>query len=134
MELSTVAIITGASRGLGQALALGLLKPDTQLITLARSHNAALAAQAAKSGVQLQQVQVDLADPSAAAQSAKQVMAALPRDAQRYLLINNAGTVEPINQAHDLTDAAAIATAFNLNVTSVMLLTSAFLQATQGAA
>lgn len=110
MELSTVAIVTGASRGLGQALALGLLKPGTQLITLARSHNAALAAQAAKSGILLQQVQADLADPSAAAQSAKHVMAALPRDAQRYLLINNAGTVEPINQAHDLTDAAAIAT------------------------
>lgn len=134
MELSTVAIVTGASRGLGQALALGLLKPGTQLITLARSHNAALATQAAKSGVLLQQVQADLADPSAAAESAKQVMAALPRDAQRYLLINNAGTVEPINQAHDLTDAAAIATAFNLNVTSVMLLISEFLQATQGAA
>lgn len=133
MELSTVAIVTGASRGLGHALALSLLKPGTQLITIARSHNAALAAQAAESGGLLQQVQADLADPAAATASAKEVMANLPQGAQRYLLINNAGTVEPINQAPSLDDAAAIATAFNLNVTSVMLLTSAFLQATQGA-
>src|SRR3546814_19084809 len=38
MEATTVAIVTGASRGLGQALALGLLQPGTRLMTVARSH------------------------------------------------------------------------------------------------
>src|SRR5690606_35765935 len=49
--------------------------------------------------------------------------------AQRYLLIKNAGTVDPINQASELSNAAAITAAFNLNVTSIMLLTAAFLRA-----
>lgn len=134
MEISTVAIITGASRGLGQALAQGLLKPGVQLITVARSHDAALAAQAAASACQLQQIQADLADPAAAQAAAEQIAASLPAGAQRYLLINNAGTVDPVHLASNLDNAAAIAGAFNLNVTSAIVLTAAFLRATQGAA
>ncbi|NYT61107.1 SDR family oxidoreductase [Alcaligenaceae bacterium] len=133
MDISTVAIITGASRGLGHALALGLLQPGAQLITIARSHDAALEQQAASAGCLLQQVQADLSDPAAAGACAAKVMASLPQGAQRYLLINNAGTVAPIKQAADLTDANAIAAAFNLNVTSLIALSSAFLHATQGA-
>ncbi|MCC2596778.1 SDR family oxidoreductase [Pusillimonas sp. MFBS29] len=129
METSTVAIVTGASRGLGQALALGLMQNGTRLTTVARSHDPRLAERAAAIGCTLQQVQSDLANPSAAERVAKQVVAGLPAGAQRYVLINNAGTVHPINQAGDLDSAAAITAAFSLNVTSVMLITAAFLQA-----
>lgn len=134
MEASTVAIVTGASRGLGHALAAGLLKPGTHLVSIARSDNAELGRQASACGATLQQVQADLSDPAAAQACAETVMAGLPQQAQRYLLINNAGTVEPINQAHDLTDARAVARAFDLNVTSVIVLTAAFLRATPAAA
>ena len=133
MEVSNVAIVTGASRGLGHALALELLRQDTQLITVARSHDTGLAAQAKESGCPLHQIQADLSDPDAAQMAADQITASLPPSAKRYLLINNAGTVEPINQAVDLIDAAATARAFNLNVTSVITLTAAFLRATRGA-
>src|SRR3546814_6081383 len=64
MEATTVAIVTGASRGLGQALALGLLQPGTRLMTVARSHDEALDAHAKASGCPLQQVQTDLANPA----------------------------------------------------------------------
>ncbi|WP_050871520.1 SDR family NAD(P)-dependent oxidoreductase, partial [Bordetella pertussis] len=60
--------------------------------------------------------------------AAKRLCAALPRDARRYLLINNAGTVS----AAGLTDGAAIAGALNLNVTAVVLLTARFVAALQG--
>jgi benzil reductase ((S)-benzoin forming) len=125
----TVAILTGASRGLGQALALGLLAPDTQLITVARTHNAALAEHAHNAGMRLQQIQTDLANPAATERIAEQIIAELPTTAQRYLLINNAGMVEPIAQADHLDSPSAITAAFSLNVSSVMLLTSAFLKA-----
>lgn len=134
MKSSTVAIVTGASRGLGHALAQRLLKPGTHLISIARSENAELAKQASACGATLQQIQADLANPVAAQACAEQLAAGLPRDAQRYLLINNAGMVDPISQAHDLTDAQAIANAFNLNVTSVITLTAAFLRATPATA
>ena len=128
----TVAILTGASRGLGAALARGLLKPGTNLITLARGNDPELDASALALGVPLQQIQVDLADPAAAQQAADTISAALPQDAARYLLINNAGTMQPVALADNLADGASIAAAFNLNVTAIMLLTARFLAATRG--
>ncbi|WP_026131914.1 SDR family oxidoreductase [Pandoraea sp. B-6] len=130
----TIAILTGASRGLGAALARGLLAPGTHLVTLARRTDDDLAALASAQGATLEQVAVDLADANAAAQVAERIFAALPRDASRYLLINNAGTVNPVANAAALTDPAAIGAAFALNVTAVMLLTARFLAATQGLA
>jgi NAD(P)-dependent dehydrogenase (short-subunit alcohol dehydrogenase family) len=127
MSPSTVAIVTGASRGLGQALALGLLRPDTLLVTVSRHLNNDLAAQAARSGCTLQQHQADLADPLIAQQLATKIMESLPATAKRYLLINNAGTVSPVGLGSGLNSAAAICAAFSVNVTSVMLLTAAFL-------
>ncbi|WP_154398497.1 SDR family NAD(P)-dependent oxidoreductase, partial [Bordetella pertussis] len=58
----TVAILTGASRGLGAALARGLLAPGTRLITLARRADPDLEAAARTRGASLEQVQVDLSD------------------------------------------------------------------------
>lgn len=127
--INTVAIVTGASRGLGQALALGLLTPGTQLLTLARSYDAGLAEHARGLGIVLQQIQTDLANPAATERVAQQIIAELPATAQRYLLINNAGTVEPIAQADHLDAASSVTAAFSLNVSSVILLTSAFLKA-----
>ncbi|MBO1261745.1 SDR family NAD(P)-dependent oxidoreductase [Bordetella holmesii] len=57
----TFAILTGASRGLGAALARGLLRPGTELVTLARNTDPELARLAREQGVTLKQVQVDLA-------------------------------------------------------------------------
>lgn len=131
MNLSTVAVISGASKGLGQALALGLMDPGAHIITMARSRNASLAARAADAGCTLQQIQIDLSDPHAAQRSATQIMAALPGGAQRYLLINNAGTVDPVRAVAQLDDEAAITAAFSLNVTSLMLMSAAFLRATR---
>ncbi|MGB3287931.1 MAG: SDR family oxidoreductase [Burkholderiaceae bacterium] len=129
MEPTTVAIVTGASRGLGQALAQGLLHPGTRLITVSRNHDETLDRNAKDAGCSLQQVQTDLANPAAVERVARHIVSHLPASAKRYLLINNAGTVDPIHQACDLHNAAAITAAFNLNVTSVILLTAAFLQA-----
>lgn len=123
----TIAILTGASRGIGAAMARGLAKPGTRLITLARREDPELAAYARSQDVQLEQLSVDLSDLKAAEAAAERICAALPRDAKRYLLINNAGTVHPIAGTDALIDGAAITAAFNLNVTAVMLLTARFL-------
>lgn len=126
--IDTLAILTGASRGLGAALARGLLKPGTRLVTLARRTDPDLAARAQAAGVELEQLPVDLSDLAAAGATAERLAAALP-EARRYVLINNAGTVNPVANTAELTDAGAIASAFNLNVTAVMLLTARFLTA-----
>ncbi|CAM4053037.1 SDR family oxidoreductase [Bordetella tumulicola] len=128
---NTIAILTGASRGIGAGLARGLLRPGTQLITLARRADPDLAAQAQAKGVPLEQIQVDLSDLQAAEQTAERLCKALPRNAARYLLINNAGTVKPVAAAGELTDSAVINIAFNLNVSAVMLLTARFVATVQ---
>lgn len=128
----TIAILTGASRGIGAALARGLARPGTRLITLARRADPDLATHAQAQGAELEQIQVDLSDLQAAAAAATRIASALPHDARRYLLINNAGTVQPVASAASLTEGAAIAGAFNLNVTAVMLLSAHFVSAVQG--
>ncbi|MFY3135171.1 SDR family oxidoreductase [Achromobacter xylosoxidans] len=125
----TIAILTGASRGIGAAMARGLAKPGTRLITLARREDPELAAYARSQDAQLEQLSVDLSDLAAAETAARRICDALPRDASRYLLINNAGTVHPVSGTDALIDGPAIAAAFNLNVTAVMLLTARFLAA-----
>lgn len=127
----TIAILTGASRGIGAAMARGLAKPGTRLITLARREDPELAAYARAQDAHLEQMSVDLSDLNAAQAAAERIAASLPLDAKRYLLINNAGTVHPILGTGALTDGAAIASAFNLNVSAVMLLTARFLAAVQ---
>ncbi|HEY9278575.1 MAG TPA: SDR family NAD(P)-dependent oxidoreductase [Eoetvoesiella sp.] len=131
MNPSTVAIVSGASKGLGRALAQALLSPDTLVITVARSHSDFLAAAAAEKASPLRQYRADLADPVTAERTARQIITDLPATAKRYLLINNAGTVDPVSSASGLDSAAAITAAFSLNVASVMVLTAAFLRGTQ---
>ena len=54
-------VLTGASRGMGLAMALQLLQPDNMLLCISRSANEALAAQAVKAGTNLLQWTQDLA-------------------------------------------------------------------------
>ena len=67
-------ILTGASRGLGAAMAERLLKPGHSLICISRSTNAGLARVADSQGAQLVQWQQDLADGPAVSRR----VAALP--------------------------------------------------------
>lgn len=129
-----VAVVTGASRGLGQALAAQLLASGVTVITLARNPNPELAEVAARHGARLHELQADLSQTASIEAAAQRLSTALSADAARYLLINNAGTVDPVALSDSLSDAAAIERAFNLNVTAPMVLTAAFLRSAPAAA
>ncbi|MBX6319799.1 SDR family oxidoreductase [Pigmentiphaga sp.] len=126
-------ILSGASRGLGAALAMAACRPGTLLVTLSRSEPLLVADHAREHGCVHVHHAVDLSDPAQAQAVAQDIFAGLPRDARRYRLINNAATVEPIAQATAL-DAAAVAHALHLNVAAAMLLTGAFLAAVPASA
>jgi len=132
MAVSTVAVVTGATRGLGLALAGQLLAGGAAVITLARTQSAELADIAREHGARLQQLQADLSSPAAIESAAGLMSAALPGGAERYLLLNNAGTVDPVALSENLFDAESIQQAFNLNVVSAMVLTAAFLRSSPG--
>ncbi|KAA0214208.1 MAG: short chain dehydrogenase [Lautropia sp.] len=124
-------ILTGASKGLGAAMAERLLSASRHLVCVARSPNEALAAQARASGAPLDYRQCDLSDAAAAARLADSLGQALraASGVSRFVLINNAGTIEPIGRVESLQDAP-LARALQLNLAAPMLLTAAFLAAT----
>lgn len=124
-----VVIVTGASRGLGAALVARLLSSDRRVIGIARTANEALEAAAREKDAWLDWYLHDLADVAATDALARSICADLPLDAASYALVNNAALAEPIGPIASL-DAAQLAAATDVNLTSVMVLTARFLEAT----
>ena len=127
--INEVIVITGVSRGLGLALAQQLAQPQRLVIGIARSNNAQLAAHCHAHDCAYHFIQTDLALPQGCAHAAHalgELLQAHPQ-ARSYWLINNAGTVAPMAQSHQLTDPYPIAHALQLNVGSLISLSAAFL-------
>ncbi|MEZ5607303.1 MAG: SDR family NAD(P)-dependent oxidoreductase [Burkholderiaceae bacterium] len=128
---SRLTILTGASRGMGLAMARQLLASGHALLTLARHPSAALAAQAQAAGAALTQWPIDLADASAASQRLRQWLAGQDRDAfEQVTLINNAGAIPAIAPLRDTHDEGTV-TALRVGLEAPLLLTAAFLDATR---
>ncbi|MGG4604122.1 SDR family NAD(P)-dependent oxidoreductase [Paenalcaligenes sp. Me131] len=134
MSTQRVVIITGTSKGLGAAMAQQVLDANTTLFAIARSDNPSLAALAHQQGATLHALQADLSSAEGVQTTQEWLQHALPRTAQHYWLINNAGTVEPVAQANQLNDALAIQHALQLNVGSAIALCATLLAATDASA
>jgi NAD(P)-dependent dehydrogenase (short-subunit alcohol dehydrogenase family) len=124
-----VVILTGASKGLGAAMAMQLLSPQRQLICIARSANDTIAAAARERGAALDWYLQDLADIDATDRLATAIAVSMPRDATRYTLINNAALMGPVGAVAKI-DAAEVAATMNVNVSAAIVLTARFLEAT----
>jgi NAD(P)-dependent dehydrogenase (short-subunit alcohol dehydrogenase family) len=124
-------ILSGASRGMGLAMAQQLLAPQHDLICISRRANADLATQAAAQGAMLEQWPLDLEQAADAAQQLGQwLMAKSGQDYASATLINNAGVlpqVGPLRRG----DSADLARALRVDLEAPMLLTAIFLGATQ---
>lgn len=124
-------ILTGASRGMGLAMAQQLLHRGGTLICLSRHCNDGLTQQAQAQGTALEQWQHDLADSTSAAARLRQWLQAQPAGAfATATLINNAGVIPPIAPL-SASDPAALTQALRVGLEAPMLLTAAFLGATE---
>ena len=125
-------ILTGASRGMGLALAGQLLAPGHVLLTLSRGTSDALARQAQAAGAALTQWPADLSDGAAASGRLAEWLAAFgPGDFASATLINNAGAIPAIVPLRDA-QAPDLAAALRVGLEAPMQLTAAFLGATRG--
>jgi benzil reductase ((S)-benzoin forming) len=122
-------IITGASRGMGLAMAEQLLQSGNQLLCISRKTNDALAAQAANAQVHCEQWAMDLAHADEAAMRLETWLLGQPTPQASVNLINNAAVLPAIAPLSELS-AADIATALRVGLEAPMLLTAAFLRAT----
>jgi NAD(P)-dependent dehydrogenase (short-subunit alcohol dehydrogenase family) len=124
-------ILTGASRGMGLAIAEQLLSPDHTLLCLSRHTNEALAAQAGRAACPLEQWPLDLAHSGEAAARLRQWLAG--QTASGYAsatLINNAGVIPRIGPLREA-EADDLARALRVGLEAPMLLSAAFLGATE---
>ncbi|WP_431126728.1 SDR family NAD(P)-dependent oxidoreductase [Variovorax paradoxus] len=131
MTASHLTLITGASRGLGHAMAEQLLQAGHMVLGISRRQDPQLAELAQRAGAELVQWEQDLSDPVAASARVSAWLKTL--DGQRFdsvTLINNAGTVgnpAPLASAN----ADELSQALRIGLEAPMLLTAAFLGATR---
>jgi NAD(P)-dependent dehydrogenase (short-subunit alcohol dehydrogenase family) len=125
-------ILTGASRGLGAALAEQLLTPGTVMLCLSRGRHPTLAARAAAVQVRLEEWPRDLADSVTVADEVEAWLRTF--DAKRFdqaVLINNAGVISTVGPS-DGSTSVELASALRVGLEATILLTAAFLRATGG--
>jgi nicotinamide-nucleotide amidase len=109
--MQSLTILTGASRGMGLAMAQQLLQPGALVLCISRQRNAGLQAQAEAAGAVLEQWSADLAEGGPVAQRLGLWLGAMdPKPLAGASLINNAGVISPLVALRD-SDPAALAQA-----------------------
>jgi benzil reductase ((S)-benzoin forming) len=124
-------IVTGASRGIGQAIVERLAGPGKFIICVSREPSVACEKQARALQAGYFWHPLDLSDLD-------QVQAALPalfdtsllNGSERVWLINNAGAINPVKRLGGI-DPADLRRNIALNLTAPMMLTNAFVEATK---
>ena len=124
-------ILTGASRGMGLAMAQQLLKPDHFLLCMSRHANEALSASAQTTDTGLEQWALDLDHAvEAAARLTEWLAHHNPGAFASATLINNAAVlprIAPLSQA----DSGELAKALRVGLEAPLQLTAAFLRCTE---
>ena len=128
--MTELVILTGASRGMGLAMAEQLLRPNLTLVTIERKPAPGLPAQAAAAGTTLVQLAFDLAHGQAAAAAlAAWLQGQEPAAFSSATLINNAGIVGRVGPV-DEDSAESVAAVMRVDLEAPMLLTQTFLART----
>ncbi len=123
-------ILTGASRGMGLAMAMQLLQSGQELLCISRRTNDELAEQAKKKGALLTQWTQDLADTTGSRQRLQAWLQAQDASTLKSAtLINNAGVIPRIGPL-DQCPPEDLANALRVGLEAPMQLTAAFLHAT----
>lgn len=128
-------VLTGASRGMGLAMARQLLQSGNTLLCISRSTNETLAVQAKQAGVPLLQWTQDLALGAATCARLEQWLREQTGSTSSNIfasatLINNAGVIPRIGPLSEA-DADDLSHALRVGLEAPMQLTGAFLRATQ---
>lgn len=130
MTSQHLTILTGASRGMGLAMARQLLSSGRHLLCISRQVNDALTSEAKALGAPLTQWSQDLADTTAAAHRLQAFLESQPPNTwASATLINNAGVIPRIGPL-DQCPPDDLANALRVGLEAPMQLTAAFLRAT----
>lgn len=127
--MNLLCILTGASRGLGAALARGLLVRGADLLCLSRGFDAVLQAEGDAAGRRVEQWQVDLAEARPVAVRVEGWLQARgPQGLSQLLLVNNAALLEAPGPFERQAEAD-IVSALRVGLEAPLLLSRAVLRA-----
>ena len=123
-------ILTGASRGMGHAMATQLIAAGHDLLCISRNTNDALAGQASRQGVSCEQWAHDLSRPESAAAKLETWLSRRDGTALASVtLINNAGLLPRIAALGNI-PARELSDALRVDLEAPMLMAGAFLRST----
>lgn len=129
---TTLTILTGASRGMGAAIAEALLAPGAELLCISRRPHPTLASLAARQGATVHQWAKDLADPRGVADELAAWLAGRAGAGHGEVqLINNAaalGRVGPVDED----EPGSLSQALRVGLEAPLLLSAVFVRATRG--
>jgi benzil reductase ((S)-benzoin forming) len=125
-------IITGTSRGIGEAMAEQLLSTNNKLYCIARNRSKRLEGLASKRQAQLNAYSLDLSELTESSRIIEEVLCSIKqeKELEGIYLINNAGMlspVKPIEQCH----TEEIIGNVTVNLLAPMVLTSRFIDMTK---
>jgi len=124
-------IITGTSKGLGEAIARKLLDPAHTLICISRHKNTRLIADAAEASCKLEYIEFDLANTEHLDALTARMFPKIPRaELSGLYLINNAGSIQPIGPANKI-DGESIDRSMKTNAIAPMILTAGLIRWSQ---
>lgn len=122
------AVVTGASRGLGEAVAKLLLESGIHVFGISRNENKTLVEVAKQNNVDYEHFNCDLGKTEEVNQLLQQMMEHLAKvELTNLYLVNNAAVVEPVNQALNIT-GEDLAYHVHINNIAPMLLMNSLLK------
>jgi benzil reductase ((S)-benzoin forming) len=127
---SRLVVLTGASRGLGLAIAEQLLARPGLLLTLSRRPDGSLEQRTRPGAARLEQWAVDVTDVALPARLEAWLAAQAGQRFERAILINNAAVLGRVGALEKM-DAAALAQVFRADLEAPAQLSAVFLRATR---
>lgn len=125
-------IITGTSRGIGEALAKQVLGDHTVLYCISRNQNPRLSVEAHVKRWPMRDIAIDLNDTHKINELLRDIFREIdPEDVEEIVLINNAGIIHPIRLVGDAEASEKVARSINVNLTSAILITDRFVRETE---
>ncbi|WP_370221548.1 (S)-benzoin forming benzil reductase [Cytobacillus sp.] len=117
-----IAIITGASKGLGASIAKRMITEGTGIISVSRTENPELATLAAENQLFFAQYFCNLSSPDELESAFRELTALLKEKQPETLYVfNNAGVIDPIGTAGNLDHAALIQNAHVNLIAPIMI-------------
>ncbi len=125
-------IITGTSRGIGEAVAKKVLGHESMVFCISRNQNPRLSVEAHVKGWHLRDIALDLNETSKINEVMRDIFRSIePEDVEEITLINNAGIIHPIRMIGEMEASEKIIRSINVNLTSALLITDRFVRETE---